>query len=588
MIVNMEKVTLVGLTAEREIVIDRLQEAGVAHVIMSREAFEQPEAARNLQKVTETKKFLSKLTGHIVHGVSEADWSEVCRRRDELTQSENRIQGEITALKKERALMKVWGDFDWADLERLRAAGLHIYFYRVPNKAFDELDLSSIYHLIVHRSDAEAAFATISPYRPDFDLVEEKLPEKSLSQIDREIERRGVELDRIHRDFAELTVHIDRLELAEAQLTDQLEYKRVLDSIDRHLDDKVFVVKCWSPIPGDRLVEKLGSDVAVYQYREEPEEEDRIPVLLENGAAFEPGEDLVRIYSIPNDKDFDPSGLVLYWFALFFGMIVGDAGYGFILLALSFFLHLKIKEPGPLVKRLIRMLFLLSGAVLFFGVISASYFNVSLGEGNVLNKIRIFNFSTPEGQSFVMLVSILIGMAHITLSVAIQGYRQKDFSQYGWIIVIWAGYALINSKMGKGEDNPIAMWIMIAGLAVVFVFSSKSKNIGLRIAAGVNGLLGIIQIFSDVLSYLRLFALSVATVYMSQTFNMLAGDLNESIPFVGWIFAALVLILGHFINLVLAIMGGVIHGLRLNFLEWYRWCFEGDGLPYRPFTKISK
>jgi V/A-type H+-transporting ATPase subunit I len=132
-------------------------------------------------------------------------------------------------------------------------------------------------------------------------------------------------------------------------------------------------------------------------------------------------------------------------------------------------------------------------------------------------------------------------------------------------------------------DNPPATYGMIVGLIIVFIFSSNRRNLLLRLLEGLNGLLGIVQIFSDVLSYLRLFALGIATVYMAQTFNMLAESIVQGVPYVGYVLALLILIAGHFVNLLLGVMGGVIHGLRLNFLEWYRWCFTGDGLVYKPF-----
>jgi len=142
--------------------------------------------------------------------------------------------------------------------------------------------------------------------------------------------------------------------------------------------------------------------------------------------------------------------------------------------------------------------------------------------------------------------------------------------------------------MGEGVDNQPAMYGIIVGMAGVFLFSSKSKNPLLRIAEGFQGLLGVVQVFSDVLSYLRLFALGVATVYIAQTFNILAESVSGGLPVIGYVFAAVILFLGHTLNIGLAIMGGVIHGLRLNFLEWYRWCFEGDGLEYKPFQRIGE
>ena len=202
--------------------------------------------------------------------------------------------------------------------------------------------------------------------------------------------------------------------------------------------------------------------------------------------------------------------------------------------------------------------------------------------------ISILDFSTKEGQNQIMLLSIIFGMIHISMSLIIKFRNTRDYAALGWVPVIWGGYFLISSRMGKGVDNPIALYIMILGLLVVFLFSSKRKNILLRLLEGLNGLLGIVQIFSDILSYLRLFALGIATVYMAQTFNMLAGNIVQGLSWVGYLFAIPLLFAGHLINLMLAIMGGVIHGLRLNFLEWYRWCFVGDGLVYRPFRKLKR
>jgi len=122
----------------------------------------------------------------------------------------------------------------------------------------------------------------------------------------------------------------------------------------------------------------------------------------------------------------------------------------------------------------------------------------------------------------------------------------------------------------------------------VVLFSSKSRNPILRILIGLNGSLGVVQLLADCLSYMRLFALGLATMYMCQTFNMLAEMSYKGLPYIGFIPAVLILVFGHAINLLLGVMGGVVHGLRLNFLEWYRWCSEGDGLIFKPFRKIAK
>jgi V/A-type H+-transporting ATPase subunit I len=257
------------------------------------------------------------------------------------------------------------------------------------------------------------------------------------------------------------------------------------------------------------------------------------------------------------------------------------------LLALTALLHWKIKSASPLWIRFRRLCYLSSCSVVFFGIISASYFGISLEQENPLNKVLLLNFGTKEGQNEVMLITVIIGMVHISIALAIKFYRLKDLPSLGWIIVMWSAYALITSKMIKGVENPIAIYVMICGFLLVVLFTSSSKNPIIRILLGLNGAMGVVQLFADVLSYLRIFALGIATMYMCQTFNMLAEMPYKGLPYIGILPAVLILICGHSMNIVLGIMGGVVHGLRLNFLEWYRWCYEGDGLPFKPFRKIA-
>ena len=122
-------------------------------------------------------------------------------------------------------------------------------------------------------------------------------------------------------------------------------------------------------------------------------------------------------------------------------------------------------------------------------------------------------------------------------------------------------------------------------MAVVFLTTAGTFQPFKLIAGGLGGLYSMVQFFSDVLSYLRLFALGLAGSLLAQTFNGLALDIWKS-GIAGMIFAVVIFLLGHTVNLALCIMSGVIHGLRLNFLEWYRWSFDGDGKAFKPFKLL--
>ncbi len=586
MIVRMRKVTFIGVESEKERFLQRLQEIGLTHLIHPEEAVDAQNLVKDLTRVTETRKFLaSRVKGE--KAAEPLPAKKVCDKREALTLKEARIQAEMVSLRKEIALLEVWGDFRAEDLEALRRKGLHVQFFRAPQKTFEALPLGDVCHQVINVSRGETCFVTVSFVPVSLNLQEEKISQKDLSTLRAELDSRTEALKEISEEYNLLAAHVETLLAAEEELTDLLAYQRAVLNAGTELEGRLFIVKCWSPIPQEELADKIGTSFTLYHYSEKPTDEERVPVLLRNKRAFESGEDLVKVYSFPSYQDFDPSGFVLYCFAVFFGMIVGDAGYGLTLLAITFFIHRKVRSKSPLLLRLFRLMFLVGASTTLYGILSAGYFGISLAPQNPLASMGILDYNTKEGQNQVMILSILIGMIHISLSLIIKFKNTRDIAALGWVPVIWGGYFLVSSQMGKGVDNPPAKVVLIIGLIVVFLFSSTRRNILIRLLEGLNGLLGIVQIFSDVLSYLRLFALGIATVYMAQTFNMLARDIVEGLPYFGYIFAALILVAGHLVNLLLGVMGGVIHGLRLNFLEWYRWCFAGDGLVYKPFRIIK-
>lgn len=586
MIVKMKKFTFVGPSGEKERFVRRLQDLGVTHINLPAEAVEPSQISKEIQRVSEVKKFLGRMEKKKESGSRPSDYTRICSRREELGRREADLQNKTTALKKERALLEPWGDFNPGDIAFLRSKGLYTGFYRMPTRLFEKLPLEKTYCHIARRTEGETSFVAMASEKVDLGTVEEKLPQKGLSQIDMEIGDCEKELSEISREYERLAAKIKALAEAEVNLKNDYEYRKVLLNTASELDDRVFILTCWSPVPEKEIIGDIGKRFHFGYFCEDPGPDDKVPVLLSNKPVFDSGEDLVNIYSQPNYSDFDPSGIVLYFFAVFYGMIIGDAGYGLVLLALTGLLHWKIKSTGDLWIRFRRMSYILSFSVLFWGIVSGGYFGITLGDNSILRNITFLDMSTKQGMNDAMLFSIIIGMIHISIALGIKFYRVRDIASLGWIVVIWSGYALIKSNMISGVANPGAMWILIAGMAMVVLFTSNSRNPLVRIALGFNGALGVVQLFSDILSYMRLFALGLATMYMCQTFNMLAAMPYKGLPYIGIIPAILILITGHGINIMLGVMGGVVHGLRLNFLEWYRWCFEGDGLAFKPFRKI--
>jgi V/A-type H+-transporting ATPase subunit I len=189
----------------------------------------------------------------------------------------------------------------------------------------------------------------------------------------------------------------------------------------------------------------------------------------------------------------------------------------------------------------------------------------------------------------MMRVSICIGVAHVSLANAIAARRARSRAQtvvhFGWIVAACGGLVL---WLVPGPWGGVAL---TAGLAAVVVGQGAARPVETprdwlwRIAAGVQGLTRVSSMFGDVLSYMRLFALGLASASLAATFNGLATDLAGGVPGAGVALAIVVAALGHGINLALGIVSGAVHGLRLNFIEFFGWGLTEEGYPFRAFER---
>ena len=196
----------------------------------------------------------------------------------------------------------------------------------------------------------------------------------------------------------------------------------------------------------------------------------------------------------------------------------------------------------------------------------------------------------------MMKLTVAIGVLHLVLANVQQALLKRGrvtaWAHVGWIGVMLGGYAL---WLGGAESAPhwlgsTGRWTLGLGLGAVFAFGSErpvrdARSALLWVLDGLQGLSNVTKIFGDVLSYLRLFALGLASASLAITFNDLARQVTDKLPGLGLLFALLILLVGHVLNLLLSVMSGVVHGLRLNFIEFYNWALLGEGYPFRPFRK---
>ena len=228
---------------------------------------------------------------------------------------------------------------------------------------------------------------------------------------------------------------------------------------------------------------------------------------------------------------------------------------------------------------------LLAFGSVVWGILVGSYFGVSPSEGSFLANLQVLDLNDMDT---MMMLSILIGAGHVILSNAASAWHQrssaKSLAPVGWITAI-SGSLLL--WLGGETQQMFGSLGLVTGLVLVFLFSGAGEKSGFfkRVASGLMGLTRITAAFGDILSYLRLFALGLASASLAVAFNDLAQNAREGMGGFGILVALVILLVGHTLNFVLAIVSGFVHGLRLNLIEFFNWSIDEEGVPFEPFSK---
>lgn len=407
-------------------------------------------------------------------------------------------------------------------------------------------------------------------------------PDVVLASLHRRLGAIPEEIKEIDTQVAGLaTEWSERLFSWHAALRDMLDANQVLSLFGE--TDMTFVLVGWSPASEfdkvcSTLQENIGDTLLVQRLPLTPELKKRAPIALSNPPPARPFESLLKLLALPRYGHLDPTLLMALFLPLFFGMMLGDVGYGCILLVLSLAAARKVRKG--VMHDILIVLVIGSVWAIVFGFLYGEAFG-TLGEELGLHPLWL-DRTAAESVAPLLVTTIAIGAVHITLGLilgiweAIQDRSKHLLLERGGMLVGLVGLFLIVAVVQKFLPQGF-MTPAIAALIVGIVLLSASLG-WLGILMGPIEFIGLI---GNVLSYLRIAAIGLASVYLAKIANEIAGLLGSLI--VGIIVAVLI----HALNLVLGAFSPTIHSLRLHYVEFFRKFYEGGGRPYQPFKRQS-
>ncbi len=405
-----------------------------------------------------------------------------------------------------------------------------------------------------------------------------------------EITRQSVELNKDVRDIKTLyDFYLVELEKCKA-LYDIAQTK------------KSFVLSAWYAGENENTLKALLDQVGEELYVEfrEADPDDVVPTFVKSSKIIDPYQDITNMYSVPNYRgDFDPNPIMAFFYFLFFGMMMADAGYGLVL-AIAGFAYYKYSKPVKGKGRLLLIIAMGGISTAIWGILFGGYFGLEVG-GTFLDSIKWFS---PLDEPLLMLglclglgfVHMLVGMI-INIFNLVRHKRAKEaFFSTGTWLMMFAGLGLIACDLLFAKTNiMIYAGIGVAGLGAVLLmysntFSKKGAKKVLGFVSGVGKLYDGVNILSDVLSYARIFGLGLSGGVVAMVVNQICIVIIDmlGIPALGYVICIPIFMFGHLFNIGISTLGAYVHNCRLQYIEYYGKFYQGAGHLFVPFGSNTK
>jgi V/A-type H+-transporting ATPase subunit I len=599
MIVPMKKVTIFASTKNIPQVVDGLKDFGLLHpTIGTVESQELDELQEHIAEINRSLVFIpenKKAKKLKAKSITKEEATSISDSINEIGDKLRQLSDKKDALVRELSRYERFGSVDPSTIKDLEERGytLSLISYNKDQVTLIPEDTEVI---VLSKGKQYIALAIANPDELDDQITVIPWPTKSTVALQDELDKLIVEIEELSSQLD--SKQQERKDLALYLQTIEADVMQAQVSATLSTGERVSYVQGFAPRKEMEQLEEYAKTEGWGTVIEEPGPEDNVPVQIKRNkltSLIKPVFDIMDTY--PGYKEHDISLWFLMFFTVFFGMIIGDAGYGAFLLLISIILLITGKRNVG-----IALLTVLSTATVVWGGITGNWFGLES-----LSNVPFFRqFIIPELDAYktesgdvVKWLCFSLALVHLVLAhvlAFIKQIREKPhihaFAQLGWIAFLVGVYFFVLNIVISPEKYPLPDFmlpVILSGIGVVFVFAKQDggnffKGILESLKNVIQLVLDAIGGFSDIVSYIRLFAVGLAGIEIANSFNAMAmgmmGSMEDAGAIAGGIF---VVFIGHTINLLMALLSVVVHGVRLKMLEFSGHIGnEWSGFAYKP------
>jgi V/A-type H+-transporting ATPase subunit I len=600
---SFKKLTLLVYHRQKQQITEMLQKIGVLHIEFNKD-FQSDDIEALEQQKNKLLKTIEIIEAHEskkplkIRKVTEQANCAV----NEVLNLKHRMEANIVqreSLLKEKLQRIPWDDFDLSKIERLRANGIKVKLCIASKKEYESYDFGALIHKVVQTSSNQVYFVVIGKSEKPIPFESVKVPKRTLTEILKTEENLQKENEQIQQELAGYATCLPHLKAQLNNLKNQLTFVMAQGSYHQHQEGLILSLVGWFPAAKEQvLITFLKTEQLTYSIETSTKDDD-VPVELKNNKYSKLFEPITNIFELPNYYEWDPTPLIAVFYPIMFAYCLGDAGYGLLFFAaalIGWFSFLKNTKSLALLGMVLGFMTTVMGLVK-----SGSVFGIPTNsqEWEVFQMLGTFVL-IPDDRDFIFNafnVALMIGVVQIFLGIFVSIYNKFKYnhwtnaiSQIGKLLivtsVIWIFLADMQDIENLQHFGMLRQVLLIGGVLLVLFFHDMSQALPSRAASGLLPLFFIFTgILGDVLSYVRLFALGVASSVLGLVVNQIGMQIMEY-SWWGILIGILFLLFGHTLNFCIAVLGSFVHPLRLTFVEFYNNAqFKGGGKAYRPFKK---